>query len=225
VDKITGPGNEYVANAKRMVFGDVGIDSFAGPSEIVIIADTTANPVYMAADLLSQAEHHGGAAIAIVTDEALARHLADELTKQVQVLPSAAQTQANLEETGCIFVAETIDQVLALSNELAPEHLELCVADPWAALEKVVHAGAVFLGHHTPEAYGDYYAGPNHTLPTSGTARFFSPLSVRDFTRYQSVLCASAQGMAAVAPAVAALARAEGLEAHARSAETRLNDS
>ena len=225
VDKITGPGNAFVATAKREVFGQVGIDSFAGPSDVTIVCDATANPAYVAADLLAQAEHDTRAsAIAITLDAAQAQAISAEVDRQLALLPRAAIATQSLEAHGAILVTNSLEKAMELVNAIAPEHLELCVADPEALLPLVRNAGAIFLGHSTPEALGDYLAGPNHTLPTDGAARYASPLSVRDFVKIQSVLHASPQGLAAIASDIAAFASKEGLDAHARSVTIRLED-
>ncbi len=225
VDKIVGPGNIYVATAKRQVFGQVAIDMIAGPSEILIIADNTANPRYVAADLLSQAEHDPLAApVLITTERGLAEQVARELEQQLAELPRAEIARRALQGQGKIILAPYLEQAIALANRLAPEHLELCVADPLALLPLVKNAGSIFLGHDTPEALGDYWAGPNHVLPTAGTARFSSPLSVDDFIKRSSYLRFSKEALTAAAPAVTAFAEREGLEAHAASVRLRLED-
>jgi len=200
----------------------VGIDSFAGPSEIVVIADERANPEWVAADLLSQAEHNpDSAAIAITNSPEMAEKIAAHCQAQAKTLPRREIVEKSLEDNGAVIIVESLTEAAELSNSLAPEHLQLCVREPWELLAKIKHAGAIFLGDHAPEPLGDYAAGPNHTLPTSTTARFFSPLSVSDFCKRTSVIQASAEGLAGVAGDVAAFARAEGLEAHARSVEIR----
>ena len=225
VDKIVGPGNLYVANAKRAVYGFVGIDMVAGPSEVLIVADETANPRYVAADLLSQAEHDKVAApILITTSEALATAVQAELPAQLAALPRAEIARAALENNGAILLAEDLDTAFDLANLVAPEHLELCIADAFSHLGKVRNAGACFLGHFSPEPLGDYFAGPNHVLPTSGTARFFSPLTVQDFLKRTSIVYYSREKLAASYEDIARFARAEKLEAHARSAEIRFLD-
>lgn len=222
VDKITGPGNAYVARAKREVFGIVGIDMIAGPSEVLIVADSTANPQWIAADLLAQAEHDEMAAAILVTaDPALLDAVDAAVAQQLALLPRADIASKALENYGCLILADSLALALEISNRLAPEHLELMVADPWEALKSVRHAGAVFLGANTPEALGDYMAGPNHTLPTSGTARFASPLGVYDFIKRTSILQFDPAASSALSDSVSRLARAEGLAAHARSAEMR----
>ncbi len=188
VDKICGPGNIFVALAKRSVYGHVNIDSVAGPSEILVVADETANPVYTAADLLSQAEHDEMAsAILITTSEKLANEVQSEIEKQTAVLERKAIIEKSIENYGAIIVAENIDEAFELSNSIAPEHMEVCMASPFEMLPKIKNAGAIFLGHYTPEPLGDYMAGPNHVLPTGGTARFFSPLSIDDFIKKSSI--------------------------------------
>lgn len=222
VDKITGPGNAYVARAKREVFGIVGIDMIAGPSEVLVVADGSANPQWIAADLLAQAEHDEMAAAILVTpDPALLEAVEAAVNEQLALLPRAEIASKALENYGCLILADSLELALEISNKLAPEHLELMVADPWQALKSVRHAGAVFLGANTPEALGDYMAGPNHTLPTSGTARFASPLGVYDFVKRTSILEFDPAASSALADSVSKLARAEGLTAHARSAEMR----
>ncbi len=226
VDKIVGPGNVYVAEAKRQVFGVVAIDMIAGPSEILIVADADNNPKWLAADLLSQAEHDKMASAVLVTDsESLSRAVRDELEIQIPKLERAEIARASIESNGKIIIVKDIAEALEIANALAPEHLELCVADPFGWLGKVRHAGSVFLGRHCPEALGDYYAGPNHTLPTSGTARFSSPLSVDDFVKKSQYSYYSPEAMRRAATDIAAFARAEGLTGHAGSALKRLESS
>jgi histidinol dehydrogenase len=222
VDVIAGPGNIYVATAKRLLIGTVGIDMIAGPSEVCIIADKTANPAWIAADMLSQAEHDMlASAVALCLDQELAEAVMVELERQCASLPRENIAKTALERYGAIFVLPDMDTALALANRIAPEHLELLVADPWAVLPGVRHAGAVFMGHYSPEPLGDYFAGPNHVLPTMGTARFSSALSVDTFCKQSSVIAASGAFARAAAEPVARLARLEGLEAHARSALCR----
>ena len=222
VDKITGPGNIYVTMAKRAVFGYAGIDSIAGPSDIAIVADDTAIPAYVAADLLSQAEHDERAtAILITTSPALADAVQVELTAQAAKLDRHEIIYASLKNNGLIFLAEDIKDAFHLANAVAAEHLEICTEDPFDKLTLVRHAGAVFLGNYTPEPLGDYMAGPNHTLPTDGTARFFSPLSVDDFIKKTSVLSFSKEAMAKLSKDVMLFARSEGFNAHANSVEIR----
>jgi histidinol dehydrogenase len=226
VDKIVGPGNLWVATAKRLVFGQVGIDSFAGPSEVVVVFDDTADPAWVAADLLAQAEHDPeAAAIAITRDPALAERVAGEVHRQLALLPRHDVARASLEAFGAVFVVASDADALALVDLLAPEHLELAVRDPEGAARDVHRAGAIFLGAWSPEAVGDYLAGPNHVLPTAGTARFASALGVYDFVRRTSLIRYTPERLARTGAAVAALARAEGLEAHARSVDVRLNRS
>ncbi len=222
VDKITGPGNIYVANAKREVFGHVGIDMVAGPSEVLVVADDSANPRYVAADLLSQAEHDPLAAAILVTDsEALADAVDAELARQTALLPRRDVVEKSLATYGTIVVAPTLGDCADIANQIAPEHLELSVADPYALLPLIDNAGAIFLGHWSPEPLGDYLAGPNHVLPTSGTARFFSPLSVDDFVKKSSLICCSRAELERVADQVILLAKQEGLDAHANSVAIR----
>jgi histidinol dehydrogenase len=223
VDKIVGPGNVYVATAKRRVFGRVDIDSIAGPSEVVVLADATADAETVAADLLAQAEHDPlAAAVCITTSRPLAGRVAVALDRQLARLPRRAIAARSLARYGAIVVVGSREDALALANALAPEHLELAVADPRRWLAGVRHAGAVFFGAGAPEAFGDYLAGPNHVLPTGGTARFASPLGVWDFQKRTSVIEADRATLERLGPAVARLARAEGLEAHARAVEVRL---
>ena len=222
VDKIVGPGNAYVAEAKKQVFGRVSIDMIAGPSEILIVADGASDPRHLAADLLSQAEHDKLASAVLVTDSAeLARTVSEELEKQIPQLERAEIARASIDNNGKIIVAENLMQAIDIANEIAPEHLELCVDNPFDYLDAVRHAGSVFLGRNCPEALGDYFAGPNHTLPTSGTARFSSPLSVDDFIKKTQYTYFTADALARVANKVAKFARTEGLTAHARSALIR----
>jgi histidinol dehydrogenase len=224
VDKIVGPGNIYVANAKREVFGHVGIDMVAGPSEVLVIADGSARAAWVAADMLSQAEHDPLAAAVLATDsEALAHEVAAELARQASVLPRRDIVAASLADHGAIVICKDLAAAADVANSFAPEHLELAVADPFALLGRIRNAGAVFLGHHAPEPLGDYYAGPNHVLPTSGTARFFSPLGVDDFIKKSSLIYYTRGALAAVGPDIVRLARAEGLEAHARAVSARLD--
>lgn len=225
VDKITGPGNIYVAAAKREVFGAVGIDSIAGPSEVLIVADGQADPRFVAADLLAQAEHDPMASATLVTDSAgLADAVARELERQLATLSRREIAAASLRDFGALLVTDTLDEAMELANEMAPEHMELMVREPMEWLGQVRNAGAVFLGDSTPEPLGDYLAGPNHVLPTGGTARFFSPLSVDDFVKKTSVLYHSREKLAGVWQDVAAFARSEGLTAHARSAAIRFEE-
>ncbi len=223
VDKITGPGNIYVATAKRLVFGTVDIDMIAGPSEILIINDGSGNPAHIAADLLSQAEHDElAAAILITTDEAFGRQVAEALEIQLEQLSRAAIARQSIDQFGAIILARDLAEAAAFSNRIAPEHLELAVDEPFELLPQIRHAGAVFLGHHTPEAAGDYLAGPNHTLPTGGTARFFSPLGTGDFVKKTSLVSFSAEGLNRLGESIVKIAELEGLEAHAKSVSIRL---
>lgn len=225
VDKIVGPGNAYVAEAKRQVFGQVAIDMIAGPSDILIVASGGGNPRHLAADLLSQAEHDKLASAVLVTDSMeLAKAVAGEIEIQLASLPREEIARASIENNGKIIVAASLEQAVDIANELAPEHLELAVDDPFALLPRVKNAGSVFLGRSCPEALGDYLAGPNHTLPTMGTARFSSPLSVDDFTKKSAFTYYTTDALRAAAPDIAAFARKEGLEAHARSAEIRFEE-
>jgi histidinol dehydrogenase len=223
VDKITGPGNIYVATAKKMVYGKVDIDMIAGPSEILVINDGSGNPAHIAADLLSQAEHDElASAVLVTTDETLAKRVQQEVERQLALLPRASIARRSIDEFGAIIVARDLAEAIAFSNRIAPEHLELAVADPFAILAQIRHAGAIFMGHHTPEAAGDYLAGPNHTLPTGGTARFYSPLSVDDFIKKSSIVAFSAAGLKRLGQEIVHVAELEGLEAHARSVSIRL---
>ena len=222
VDKIVGPGNAFVAEAKKQVFGMVSIDMIAGPSEILVIADGKSNPVHVAADLLSQAEHDKLASAVLVTDsETLAKAVADELERQLPKLPREEIARASIDNNGKIIVAENLMQGIEIANEIAPEHLELMVDDPFAYLDAVKNAGSIFMGRSCPEALGDYFAGPNHTLPTSGTARFSSPLSVDDFVKKSQFSYYTADALASVADKIAAFAEKEGLRAHGRSVTIR----
>jgi histidinol dehydrogenase len=222
VDKIVGPGNAFVAAAKRRVFGRVGIDMVAGPSEVLVIADATANPDWVAMDLFSQAEHDEIAqAILLTPDAKLLERVAESMRRQVGALPRRGIIEASLAARGALIRVRDLAEACAIANRIAPEHLELAVADPEALLPSIRHAGAIFLGHHASESLGDYCAGPNHVLPTSRTARFSSPLGVYDFQKRSSVIGVSAAGARRLGPVAATLARAEGLEAHARSAEWR----
>jgi histidinol dehydrogenase len=223
VDKIVGPGNAYVAEAKRQVSGKVGVDMIAGPSEILVIADGNSNPIYVAADLLSQAEHDKRASAVLVTDsEELAERVTAEIERQLAVLPRQEIARASVDDHGLIIIVDSIADAVAMSNRIAPEHLELCVDDPFGLLDKVRNAGSVFLGRNCPEAVGDYMAGPNHTLPTSGTARFYSPLSVDDFVKKMQFTYFSAEALADIAEDVDKFARSEGFDAHARSVMRRM---
>ena len=223
VDKITGPGNIYVATAKKMVFGQVDIDMIAGPSEILIINDGSGTPAHIAADLLSQAEHDElASSILITTDAAFGEAVAAEVEAQLRLLSREAIARQSIERYGAIVVAETLADPIAFANRIAPEHLELAVANPFEVLPSIRHAGAIFLGHHTPEAAGDYLAGPNHTLPTGGTARFFSPLGLDDFVKKSSIVSCSREGLARLGPQIVRIAELEGLQAHGRSVSLRL---
>lgn len=223
VDKITGPGNIYVATAKRLVFGQVDIDMIAGPSEILVISDGSGDPAHIAADLLSQAEHDElASSILITTDEGFGRRVEAALADQVSKLKREAIARQSLASYGAIIIARDLTEAATFSNRLAPEHLELAVADPFGLLPQIRHAGAIFLGHHTPEAAGDYLAGPNHTLPTGGTARFFSPLALDDFVKKSSLVSFSKEGLQRLGPAIVRIAESEGLEAHAKSVSIRL---
>ena len=222
VDKIVGPGNAFVAEAKKQVFGMVSIDMIAGPSEILVIADGNSNPAHVAADLLSQAEHDKLASAVLVTDSReLAFAVRDELGRQLPRLPREEIARASIESNGKIIVAENLMQGIEIANEIAPEHLELMVDDPFAYLDAVRNAGSIFMGRSCPEALGDYFAGPNHTLPTSGTARFSSPLSVDDFVKKSQFSYYTSEALAAVADKIAAFAEKEGLQAHGRSVTIR----
>ncbi len=224
VDKIVGPGNIYVALAKKIVYGLVSIDMIAGPSEILVIADGTANPVYVAADLLSQAEHDKLATAVLVTDsEALAYEVQKEVERQLEKLPRSEIARASVESSGKIIICKNIDEAIDAANEIAPEHLEICVDNPFDYLGKIKNAGSIFLGKYTPEALGDYYAGPNHTLPTGGAAKFSSPLSVDDFVKKSSYIYYTREELEKAAPIVTAFAESEGLDAHARSVKVRIN--
>ena len=224
VDKIVGPGSAFVAEAKRQVFGRVDIDMIAGPSEILVVADSTNDPAVVAADLLSQAEHDILASAVLVTDsEALARAVSAEVDRQLALLPREDIARASVETNGKIIVTDDLAGAVQAANALAPEHLELCVDDPMPLLELVQNAGSVFLGKYTPEALGDYLAGPNHTLPTCGAARFSSPLGVEDFVKRTQYTRFTWDALAAVSSDIALFARSEGLEAHARSALVRFD--
>ncbi len=218
VYKIVGPGNIYVAMAKKMVYGEVSIDMIAGPSEVLIIADESADYVYVAADLLSQAEHDRLAAcILVTTSEELADKVATELEKQLKELPREEIARASIENQGRIIIVDNLEEAVYVSNFVAPEHLEVAVDSPFELLPKIKNAGSIFMGHNTPEPLGDYLAGPNHTLPTSGTAKFSSPLSVDDFIKKSSVLYYSKEALEKVKDKVIKFAESEGLDAHARS--------
>ena len=225
VDKIVGPGNAFVAEAKKQVFGAVSIDMIAGPSEILVIADSTCNAKYVAADLLSQAEHDKLASAVLVTDSMeLAQQVQAELEVQLALLPRQEIARISIEKNGKIIVTEDLTEAIAIANDLAPEHLELCVDDPFAYLDAIKHAGSIFLGKYCPEALGDYMAGPNHTLPTSGTARFSRPLSVEEFVKKSQYSYFTRDALKHVADSVAVFAEKEGLHAHARSATIRFEE-
>ena len=226
VDVITGPGNIYVTLAKKLVYGMVGIDSLAGPSEVLVIADQAANPVYVAADLLAQAEHDSmAAAILLTTDFQLAKQVQTQVEQQLVNHPRRLLTEKAIAHYGLIVVVDSLDIAAELSNQFAPEHLELEVAEPWDLLEKIRHAGAIFLGSSTPEAVGDYLAGPNHTLPTSGAARYASALGVETFMKHSSLIQYSSRALNKVAVAIQVLAQAEGLPSHAESVRLRTQGS
>ncbi|MEW6697710.1 MAG: histidinol dehydrogenase [Bacillota bacterium] len=223
VDKITGPGNIYVTLAKRMVYGQAGIDMLAGPSEVLVVADASANPVYAAADLLSQAEHDAlASAILLTHDQALALAVSGELERQVAELPRQDIARQALTNHSAVIITESLDESLAMANLFAPEHLELLVAEPFQCLGQIRHAGAIFLGHHSPEPVGDYLAGPNHVLPTGGTARFYSPLNVDTFMKKSSVISFSRESLNKLGPDIIRLAEVEGLQAHANAVRVRL---
>lgn len=223
VDKIVGPGNAYVAEAKKQVFGSVSIDMIAGPSEILILADDTCDAKIVAADMLSQAEHDKMASAVLVTDsQRLAQAVSEELERQIPLLPRAEIARVSIDENGKIILADSMMKAVEISNEIAPEHLEICVDDPFAYLAKVRHAGSIFLGKQAPEALGDYFAGPNHTLPTSGTARFSSPLSVDDFIKKSSFTYYTEEALQKVGRKIVRFAEEEGLQAHGRSVALRL---
>jgi len=222
VDKIVGPGNVFVAAAKRRVFGMVDIDMIAGPSEILVIADKDSDPVCLAADMLSQAEHDKNASAVLICDSVeLAQRVQAELERQIPLLERADICRASIDNNGKIIVAESLEQAADISNRIAPEHLELCVSKPFELMERIINAGSIFLGRFAPEALGDYMAGPNHTLPTSGTARFSSPLSVYDFLKRSSYIYYEKHAFNDICDDVAAFARTEGLTAHAQSALSR----
>lgn len=222
VDKIVGPGNVFVAEAKRQVYGLVSIDMIAGPSEILVIADGTCNPEFVAADLLSQAEHDKLASAVLVTDsKELAEKVRDEVERQVALLPREEIARTSIDNNGKIIIVDSIEQAIEISNEIAPEHLEVCVDDPFKYLDSIENAGSIFLGKMCPEALGDYFSGTNHTLPTSGTAKFSSPLSVDDFVKKSAYSYYTPEALSKVADKVAFFAEKEGLSAHARSATVR----
>ena len=226
VDKIVGPGNAYVAEAKKQVFGKVSIDMIAGPSEILVVADSTCNPCYVAADLLSQAEHDKMASAVLVTDSrAFAEAVNAELERQLPLLPREEIARYSIDNNGKIIVAEgNLDLAIDIANEIAPEHLELCMDNPFDYLAKVKHAGSIFMGKYCPESLGDYFAGPNHTLPTSGTARFSSPLSVDDFVKKSQFTYYTRDALEKVADKISFFAGKEGLDAHGRSATIRFEE-
>ena len=222
VDKIVGPGNAFVAEAKRQVFGLVSIDMIAGPSEILVVADGKSNPEFVAADLLSQAEHDKMASAVLVTDsEELAKRVSEQLEIQIPLLPRAEIARASIDNNGKIIIADNLFDVIDVANEIAPEHLELCVDNPFDYLDKIKNAGSIFMGRYCPEALGDYFAGPNHTLPTSGTARFSSPLSVDDFVKKSQYTYYTEEALGKVAESIAFFAGKEGLDAHAKSVTVR----
>lgn len=223
VDKITGPGNIFVATAKKLVFGRVGIDMIAGPSEILVINDGSGDPAHIAADLLSQAEHDElASSILITTDRSFGQRVVDEVERQLLELSRQAIAGKSWEKYGAVIIAGNLDEAIEFSNRIAPEHLELAVNDPFEVLPRIRNAGAIFLGHFTPEAAGDYLAGPNHTLPTAGTARFFSPLSVDDFVKKSSVVYFSEKGLNRLGNTIVRIAELEGLEAHGESVAIRI---
>ncbi|MCX7724426.1 MAG: histidinol dehydrogenase [Thermodesulfovibrio sp.] len=222
VDKIVGPGNIYVATAKKLVFGEVDIDMIAGPSEILIIADNSANPIFVAADMLSQAEHDEMAcSILITTSQDLAQAVAKEIKKQLRSLPKASIAKESIRNFGAIIIVKSLEEACHIANTIAPEHLEIITENPDEVLPLIKNAGAIFLGQWTPEPIGDYVAGPNHTLPTSGTARFFSPLGVYDFVKKSSLVKIGEKGFKKLAPYVEILASLEGLNAHANTVKVR----
>ena len=225
VDKIVGPGNAFVAEAKKQVFGKVAIDMIAGPSEILVIADGSCNPVYVAADLLSQAEHDKMASAVLVTDsEELAQGVCKELERQIPLLAREEIARASIDNNGKIIITDSIAQAVEVANSIAPEHLELCVDDPFRYLDRIHHAGSIFMGKYCPEALGDYFAGPNHTLPTSGTARFSSPLSVDDFVKKTQFTYYTEDALRKVSKEIEYFANKEGLGAHAKSAVVRFEN-
>ena len=225
VDKIVGPGGIFVATAKRKVFGKVGIDMIAGPSEILVLADGTCNPRWVAADLLSQAEHDVLASAVLVTDsEALATAVQAEVERQLNLLPREPVARKSIEGSSKILLCDSLDEVIDTANRIAPEHLEICTDDPFAILPRIRNAGSIFLGKNAPEALGDYFAGPNHTLPTSGTARFSSPLGVDDFVKKSQFIYYTRDALEKVAQPIATFAREEGLEGHARSVTVRFEE-
>ena len=224
VDKIVGPGNIFVATAKKQVYGKVSIDMIAGPSEILVIADATCDPSNVAADLLSQAEHDKMASsVLITTDMGFAQKVADEIERQLKLLPREDIARTSIDNNGKIFIVDSINTAIELSNEIAPEHLEVCVDNPFEVLPLIKNAGSIFLGKNVPEALGDYFAGPNHTLPTSGTAKFSSPLSVDDFIKKSSFIYYSADALEKCHERVEDFANREGLQAHGKSIGIRFN--
>lgn len=226
VDKIVGPGNAYVATAKKMVFGPVDIDAVAGPSEIVVLADAAADAEFIAADLLSQAEHDVRASAILVTPERqLAESVREHIDQMVPTLPRQAILEESLCEYGACVITDTLEQAIEMVNDLAPEHLELMVEDPWQVMTRIKHAGAIFLGPYSSEPVGDYYAGPNHVLPTGGTARYASALSVDDFIRKQSIISYTKERLQRTGPDIVAFAESEDLSAHARAIQVRLDRS
>ncbi|MBR5537884.1 MAG: histidinol dehydrogenase [Clostridia bacterium] len=225
VDKIVGPGGIFVATAKRKVFGKVGIDMIAGPSEILVLADGTCDPKWVAADLLSQAEHDVMASAVLATDSGeLAKAVQAEVERQLALLPREPIARKSIENNSKILLCDSLEDAVEAANRIAPEHLEICTDDPFAILSKIKNAGSIFLGKNAPEALGDYFAGPNHTLPTSGTARFSSPLGVEDFIKKSQFIYYTRDALAQVADGIAAFAREEGLEAHARSVTVRFEE-
>jgi len=226
VDVISGPGNIFVATAKKLVYGDVNIDMIAGPSEIGIIADKSANVKYLSIDMLSQAEHDQMASSILITNSSdLAKSVSKQIESDLSSLPREQIARESIEKRGAIIVVESIEEGINLMNEIAPEHLELMVENPFDLLPKVKHAGAIFMGENTPEAIGDYIAGPNHTLPTGGSAKFFSPLNVENFLKKSSIISMSKDGIYEIGEAAALLAKVEGLDAHRRSVQIRLEDT
>ncbi len=224
VDVITGPGNIFVATAKKLVFGEVNIDMIAGPSEIGVLADSSANPNHIAIDLLSQAEHDEMASSILITpDAAFAEQVREEINAWLKKLPREEIARKSIEERGAIIVANDMDEAVKLMNQIAPEHLEVATANPFELLPFIKHAGAIFLGHNTPEAIGDYIAGPNHTLPTGGTAKFYSPLGVEHFMKKSSIISFSANAISEIGEECAVIANTEGLTAHEQSVRVRLN--
>ncbi len=225
VDKIVGPGNAFVAEAKKQVYGIVSIDMIAGPSEILVVADGKSNEKFVAADLLSQAEHDKMASAVLVTDSMdFAERVRDEIERQLMLLPREEIARVSIDNNGKIIVSDDLMKAIDIANEIAPEHLELCVDNPFDYLDKIKHAGSIFMGRYCPEALGDYFAGPNHTLPTTGTARFSSPLSVDDFVKKTQYTYYTKEALSKVADDVAFFAEKEGLSAHARSATVRFED-